>query len=99
MTIRFTTPQIRSMFAVGDRVRIDIFTLYKKPPYEFIEGMVYQVRVDFPLLSSTAKNFVYDFDQVKFRYGVQPDYKQFPRLKDLENEFYDLPEDYLIPLE
>ena len=95
MTIQFNQPRCQSRFHVGDRVKIDITTLYKKPPYESIEGKVYLVRVEFPLIHSTKPNFVYSFDELTFRYGVQPDTAQFPAMKDVENELYDLPEDHL----
>jgi hypothetical protein len=33
--------------------------------------------------------------EIKFRYGVLPDTTKFPKMKDVENELYDLPEEYL----
>ncbi len=95
MKLLFPLPEIESRFRIGDRVRIDIFTLYKKPPYDTIEGTVYQVRVDFPLLSTTKSDFSFEFTEIKFRYGVQPDTKMFPKMKDVENELYDVPEEHL----
>jgi hypothetical protein len=95
MTLHFPNPSVESAFKVGDRVRIDILTLYKKPPYEVIEGTVYQVRVAFPLLSTTKRNGQFDLSEITFRYGVQPDTTQFPKMKEVENELYDLPEEYL----
>ena len=95
MIIQFTNPQIESRFKVGDRVRVHITTLYKKPPYETIEGKVYLVRAEFPLFYTTSPNHVQQISEVAFRYGVQPDTAQFAAMKDVENELYDLTEDYL----
>ena len=95
MTVQFNQPTCQSRFNVGDRVKVQITTLYKKPPYESIEGIVYLVRVEFPLIHSTKPNAVYAFNELIFRYGVQPDTKHFAAMKDVENELYDLPEEYL----
>ncbi|TAF23235.1 MAG: hypothetical protein EAZ70_13240 [Runella slithyformis] len=95
MTIQFNNPRVRSRFSVGDRVRVHITTLYKKPPYETIEGKVYLVRAEFPLFYTTEPNHVQTIEDVAFRYGVQPDTAQFAAMKDVENELYDLTEDYL----
>jgi len=93
MKLLFPQTEIESPFKVGDRVRVDILTLYKKPPYEFIEGTVYQVRADFPLLWATKTNFEYEMSTIKFRYGILPDTTKYPKMKEVENELYDLPED------
>ncbi len=93
MKVLFPKSAIESPFRVGDRVRVYIQTLYKKPPYEFIEGTVYQVRADFPLLWATKSTFEYEMGDLKFRYGVLPDTTRYPKMKDVENELYDLPED------
>ncbi len=95
MKLLFPFTEIESPFRVGDRVKVDIATLYKKPPYETIEGVIYQVRVDFPLLWATKRDFNYEMSEIKFRYGILPDTTQFPKMKDVENELYDLPEEYL----
>jgi len=95
MKILFPLSAIESPFRVGDRVQVNISTLYRKPPYEAIEGIVYQVRVDFPLLWATKQDFEHEMTELKFRYGVQADTTQFPKMKDVENELYDLPEEYL----
>jgi hypothetical protein len=99
MKISFSTPAIVSIFKVGDRVRVDIQPLYKKPPYQIIEGTVYQVRSDFPLLATNDPNFVYNLDTIKFKYGILADARRFPQMKDLENKLYDVPEDYLMAIE
>ncbi|MDF7820709.1 hypothetical protein P1X15_24015 [Runella sp. MFBS21] len=95
MILSFPYSEIKSPFQVGDRVQVDILTLYRKPPYEFVEGVVYQVRVDFPLLSTTKRGFSFTLSEVKFRYGIQPDTVKFPKMKEVENELYDVPEEYL----
>ncbi|MFN8344533.1 MAG: hypothetical protein U0X91_06000 [Spirosomataceae bacterium] len=95
MKLLFPFTEIESPFRVGDRVRVDILMLYKKPPYETVEGTIYQIRVDFPLLWATKSDFSYEMATVKFRYGVLPDTTKFPKMKDVENELYDVPEEYL----
>ncbi|AXE16798.1 hypothetical protein DR864_03130 [Runella rosea] len=99
MKLLFPLPTIESPFRIGERVKIDLFTLYKKPPYETIEGTIYQVRVDFPLLSTTKSDFSFEFTEIKFRYGIQPDTKMFPKMKDVENELYDVPAEYINELD
>ncbi|MFN4146124.1 MAG: hypothetical protein ACK4GN_09905 [Runella sp.] len=99
MTIHFSASSSQSAFRVGQRVRIDIATLYPKSPYETIEGTVYQVRVDFPLLWTTQPDFETVLPELSFRYGVLPDTQRFPKMKDIDNELYDLPEAYLSPVD
>lgn len=92
MKVIFPQTEIVSPFKVGDKVRVHIATLYKKPPYEVIEGTVYQVRVAFPLLWATKENVEYELAELTFRYGVLPDTTNFPKMKEVENQLYDLPE-------
>jgi hypothetical protein len=99
MKISFSMPAIASLFKVGDRVRVDIQPLYKKPPYQTIEGTVYQVRADFPLLATNDPHFVHTLDTIKFKYGILADARQFPQIKDLENKLYDVPENYLMAID
>ncbi len=98
MTIQFTELQQSSNFKVGDRVKVDITPLYKKSPYEFIEGTVYMVRVDFPLVWSSKPNFVHQLAILKFKYGIQPDTAMFPKMKDADDKLYDVAEEHLIAL-
>jgi hypothetical protein len=95
MTIKFNNPENSSLFKVGDRVKIDLTPFFKKAPYEFIEGTIYLVRVEFPLLWSNQRNFVGQINELKFRYGVQPDTTKFPQMKDADDKLYDIAEEYL----
>jgi hypothetical protein len=98
MTIQFTAPQQSSIFKVGDRVKIDLTPLYKKSPYEFIEGTIYMVRVDFPLIWSNKPNYVHQMAELKFKYGIQPDTALYPKMKEADDKLYDVPEEHLIEI-
>ena len=95
MTIQFSEPKQTSMFSVGDRVKVDIVPLFKKPPYDFVEGTVYTVRADFPLVWSNIPNHVHQLEAVKFKYGVQPDTAQYPKMKEADDKLYDVAEEHL----
>ncbi len=98
MTIQFPESQQSSIFKVGDRVKIDLTPLYKKSPYEFIEGTVYMVRIDFPLIWSNKPNYVYQLADVQFKYGIQPDTTLYPKMKEADDKLYDVAEEHLISL-
>ena len=95
MKILFTDAEITAKFSVGERVGIDLLPLYKKPPYRTIEGRVYAIRADFPLMICKEKGEIFELTDLTFRYGVHADMTLFPKMKDAENKFYDLPEAYL----
>ena len=95
MTITFPVQEIDSVFKVGQRVKIDLIPFYKKPPYLTIEGTVYLVRVDFPLVWSNSVEGNFSVETLKFRYGIQPDTNLFPMMKQAEDRLYDVAEEYL----
>jgi len=95
MTISFPIQEISSLFKVGQRVKINLIPFYKKPPYLTIEGTVYLVRAEFPLVWSNEAEGNYELNSVKFRYGIQPDTSQFPMMKQAEDRLYDVAEEYL----
>ena len=95
MKILFPDTEIKARFSVGERVEINLLPLYKKPPYQFIEGRIYAIRADFPLFICKEKDEIFELTELTFRYGIHPDITLFPKMKDAENKFYDLPEAYL----
>ena len=99
MTITFPVQEIDSVFKVGQRVKIDLIPFYKKPPYLNIEGTVYLVRVDFPLVWSNSVEDNFSVETLKFRYGIQPDTTLFPMMKQAEDRLYDVAEEYLQEIE